>query len=104
MSQTQTQIRQSHQKLANWTESVVHIQADITQDIAQAAVDAMKAVVQVMAAVMSENSLGVRMEPVSMWPTLGIPKWKQSTLHGGTTDKYMQLKIFKLEVNDILKP
>ena len=78
-------------------------QASITHATAQAAVEAIKAAVQAMIDTASECSSGARSQPSSAGSKIGGPTLRKLTFDWGSRDKYVELRNFRLEVNNILQ-
>ena len=74
---------------------------NITQAIRQAAIEATKAAILMMAVTRNEAGAEPRSEPISMAPKLGRSALKQLTSGWSATDKYTELRNFRLEVNTI---
>ena len=72
-----------------------------TETIRQAAIEAAKAVV--IAVVGADAGAGPRSKPVSMQPKLSGSILRQSTFDWSGTDKYTQLRNFRLKVNNIFE-
>ena len=75
----------------------------MTQAIMQAAVEAVNIVVQAMIVARVEARTRSRNEAASMGPRLGGPSLKQRSFHWSVTDKYTELRNFRLEVNNIFQ-
>ena len=63
----------------------------------------MKAVVQAMAVAGGESNSGARSDPMSTGPKLVGSLLKQQIFSLGATDKYMELKNLRLELNSLIR-
>ena len=75
----------------------------MTLAISQAATEATKAIVQVMAAAGADESTKPRSKTVNMGPRLGRPSDKQPSFNLIVKDKYAEVRNFRLEVKNIFK-
>ena len=78
-------------------------QVAITQAFTQAAGEAMKAAVQAMAVAASKGSSGARSEPTRTGPKIVGLTLRQPTFDLDSTDKHLELRNFRLKVNNILQ-
>ena len=74
-----------------------------TKAIAQGVIKAVKAAIQTMAVATSEGSSGARNEATGTGPKFGWPALRQATFDWSATDKYAELRNFRLGVNNILQ-
>ena len=72
---------------------------DMTQTIIKAAIEATKAAVKVMVVTRAEAGTEPRSKSVNMRSKLGGPTLKQCTFDWSATDKYIELRKFRIEVN-----
>ena len=73
----------------------------MTQAVTQAAIEAVRTAVWAITGARAEVGARPSSETASMEPKLGRPTWKEVTFDKSMTCKYIELKNFKLEVNDI---
>ena len=84
-------------------QSKVATMADAQYITQASAIGVMKAAGQAMVVARTEVSACLRNNAVNVGPKIGGPSLKQPTFDWGPTDMYVELRNFKLEINDIFQ-